>query len=130
MRLDETYLHEALRTGFRQGAASASVYNNHIVRSKANYQFTRELSFRAIVDYNGVLPNASLAALDRKKRVSYDFLFTYLVHPGTAFYAGYTDIYENYRFNPLQQPYLSPSGSPNLNTGRQAFVKLSYLFRF
>jgi len=123
-RLDETYIYE----GFR--AAAAAVYNNHIVRSKVNYQFTRELSLRAIVDYNGVLPNTALVAMDRTKRVGYDFLFTYLIHPGTALYVGYTDIYENLRFNPSRPPYLTPAGSPDFNTGRQAFVKLSYLFRF
>ena len=95
-----------------------------------NCQFTRELSFRAIVDYNGVLPNASLVTLERKKRVSYDLLLTYLLHPGTALYAGYTDIYENLMFDPSRPPYLRLSGFPDMNTGRQVFVKLSYAFRF
>jgi hypothetical protein len=27
-------------------------FNNHILRSKVNYQFSRELSLRAIFDYN------------------------------------------------------------------------------
>ncbi len=124
LQLDETYIYSHLRT------AAASIYTNHIVRSKANYQFTRELSLRAIVDYNGVLPNASLVALDRTKRVSYDFLLTYLLHPGTALYVGYTDIYQNLRLDPSRPPYLTLSGFPDLNTGRQLFVKMSYLFRF
>jgi hypothetical protein len=130
MRLDETYLHEGLKTRARQTAGPVAVYNNHIVRSKANYQFTRELSLRAIVDYNGVLANTSLVSMDPAKRVSYDLLFTYLVHPGTALYLGYTDIFENLQFDPLHPPYLTQNGWPSLNTGRQAFVKLSYLLRF
>jgi len=125
LRLDERYIYSHLRT--RPGLA---VYNNHIMRSKLNYQFNRELSLRAIVDYSGVLPNASLVNLQRTKRLSYDFLLTYLLHPGTAFYLGYTDIYENLLFDPLRPPYLQLTASPNLNTGRQVFVKLSYLFRF
>jgi hypothetical protein len=125
LRLDEQYIYSHLRT--RPGLA---VYNNHIMRSKLNYQFNRELSLRAIVDYSGVLPNASLVNLQRTKRLSYDFLLTYLLHPGTAFYLGYTDIYENLLFDPSRPPYLQLTGSPNLNTGRQVFVKLSYLFRF
>jgi hypothetical protein len=131
LRLDERYIYSHLRTRpSRQPEPATSIYNNHILRSKVNYQFTRELSVRAIVDYNGVLPNSSLVNLDRTKRVSYDLLLTYLLHPGTALYAGYTDIYENLIFDPLRPPYLRLAGFPNLNTGRQAFVKLSYLFRF
>ena len=130
--LEEKYIYGHLRTrpGWQFTPTPTAVYNNHIVRSKVNYQFSRELSIRAIVDYNGVLPNSSLVALDRTKRLSYDLLFTYLLHPGTALYVGYTDIYENLMFDPSRPPYLQLAGFPNLNTGRQAFVKLSYLFRF
>lgn len=132
IRLDETYLHSHLSTapGFAATSGPRAIFNNHIARSKLNYQFTPALSFRAIVDYNGVLPNSSLVKLDRTKRIGYDFLFTYLVHPGTALYAGYTDIYRNQAFDPARPPYLTLTGFPDFNTGRQLFVKLSYLFRF
>ncbi|MBS1875458.1 MAG: carbohydrate binding family 9 domain-containing protein [Acidobacteria bacterium] len=132
LRLDETYIYSHLRTepGWRAGGGATAIYNNHIARSKANFQLTPAVSFRAIVDYNGVLPNAALVSLDRTKRIGYDFLFTYLLHPGTAFYAGYTDIYQNWMLNPAKPPYLTLTGFPDLNTGRQVFVKLSYLFRF
>jgi hypothetical protein len=126
LRLDETYILSHLHT--RNGGAS--IYTNHIARSKINYQATRELSFRAIFDYNSVLPNASLVALDRTKRIGCDLLATYLLHPGTALYVGYTDIYQNLALDPSRPPYLQLSGFPDLNTGRQIFVKLSYLFRF
>ena len=130
--LEEKYIYSHLETrpGWQFTPAATAVYNNHIVRSKVNYQFTRELSIRAILDYSGVLPNTSLVALDRTKRLSYDLLLTYLLHPGTALYVGYTDIYENLLFDPARPPYLQLSGFPNMNTGRQAFVKLSRLFRF
>ena len=95
-----------------------------------NYQLTRELSFRAILDYNGVLPNASLVNLDRTKRLGYDLLMTWLLHPGTALYVGYTDIYQNLLFDPSRPPYLVLGQFPNMNTGRQFFVNLSYQFRF
>ena len=127
LRLDETYLYSELRT---RGSAPTTIFNNHIVRSKLNYQFNPVMSFRAIVDYNGVLPNESLVSLERTKRMGYDLLFTYLVHPGTALYAGYTDIYENLYFDPSRPPYLQPVRGLDLNTGRQFFVKLSYLFRY
>lgn len=58
-----------------------------------NYQFTRALSLRGILDYNAILPNESLVALDRRKHLTADVLVTYLMHPGTAVYVGYTDGY-------------------------------------
>ncbi len=124
VRLDETYLYSTLN------ASAATAYTNHIARSKVNYQMTRELSFRAIFDYNGVLPNTGMVTLDPSKRIGCDLLMTYLLHPGTAFYVGYTDIYENLLFDPSKPPYLQFSRSPTLNTGRQIFAKLTYLFRF
>jgi hypothetical protein len=132
LQMDETYIYSGLRTGKKSGLAGVAegtaVFNNHLVRSKVNYQFSRRLSLRFILDYNSVLPNPSLARLE--KRVGLDALFTYMLNPGTALYAGYTDLYENYRLDPLLSPALYRTTNPTLNTGRQFFVKLSYLLRF
>jgi len=123
LRIDETYLYNHL-------SQALPFYSNHVWRSKLNYQFTREFSLRAIVDYNALLPNEDFVSSTRDKRLNYDFLFTWLLHPGTALYAGYTDIYENYRYDPSRPPYLQRDGAPTFSTGRQAFVKMSYAFRF
>ncbi|MBI3950891.1 MAG: carbohydrate binding family 9 domain-containing protein [Acidobacteria bacterium] len=77
-----------------------------------------------------VLPNVSLVALERTKRMTADFLITYLVNPGTAIYAGYTHGYENLAIDPTQPPTLRRIGSPTVSTGRQFFIKASYLLRF
>jgi hypothetical protein len=98
--------------------------------TKMNYQFTRFLALRTILDYNSVLPNASLVSLDKSKRIGTDVLLTYLLHPGTAIYAGYSDTYENVNFNPLLNPALRRTQFPDTNTGRQVFVKVSYLLRY
>jgi hypothetical protein len=133
-RFEQTYIYA--RLGTREGstpsgfAAGTAIFNNHILRSKVNYQFTRELSLRAILDYNAVLPNAQLLPLERAKQLSADFLLTYLVHPGTALYIGYTDRYENLNIAPTPTPTLVRTGSPDTSTGRQFFIKLSYLFRY
>ena len=87
---------------------------------------------RAFLSYdnnNGILPNESLVALERRKHLTADVLMTYLVHPGTALYVGYTDGYDNLQRDPLNDGY-RPGGSPTVSTGRQVFVKTSYLFRF
>ena len=133
-RFEQTYIYDRLATGQNPTAPgvpeNASIFNNHIFRSKLNYQFTRELSLRVILDYNAVLPNTGLVDLERTKRLTGDVLVTYLVHPGTALYVGYTDSYENLRINPAVPPSLQRTVSPTTGVGRQFFVKMSYLFRF
>ncbi len=107
-----------------------SVFNNHLLRTKVNHQFTRELSLRVILDYAAVLPNPSLVRAEREKRVGVDLLLTYLVNPWTALYVGYTDRLENILFDPDVPTSLRRMGAPTRSTGRQIFVKFSYLFRF
>jgi hypothetical protein len=125
--LEEAYTYSGLRS---RGPLSEGVFNNHILRSKLNFQFTRRFSLRAIFDYNGVLPNPFLVALERDKRWGADVLLTYLVNPGTALYAGYTDNYANVALNPEDPRALRRIASPTTSTGRQFFVKLSYLLRY
>jgi hypothetical protein len=128
LQLDERYIYSRLRSDGRD-APVGDIFNNHIVRSRASYQFTRELSGRIIVDYEAVLPNAQLVSLEREKRLRFDLLATYLVNPWTAVYVGYTDGYENLL---LRQPGVPPvrGGDPTTPTGRQVFVKLSYLLKY
>jgi len=133
LRIDQTYLFSGLAVRDRvkerpEIGDGTEVFRNHILRSRVNYQFTRELSMRAIVDYAAVFPNATLVDLERRKDVTADVLFTYLLNPGTALYVGYTDRYES--FDPLGAGTTVPVSAPFRSAGRQVFVKASYLFRF
>src|SRR4051794_36218325 len=105
----------------------ASVIINHLTRTRVNYQFTGALSLRVIADYNAVLENAALIDLQRQKRLTGDELMTYLIHPGTALYVGYTDRLENVG---LFHDEVRPLGFPSTTTARGFFAKVSYLFRF
>ena len=67
----------------------ARVFTDRILREKVNYQFTRALSLRAIVDYSIVNRDSTLSRVDPQHRWGVDLLFTYLVNPGTALYVGY-----------------------------------------
>jgi hypothetical protein len=125
IRFGQKYLYSRLET--RQGTR---IFSNHIFRSKLNCQFTRPLSVRAILDYNAALPNEQLVALTHAKRLTADILVTYLVNPGTALYAGYTDLYENLDVGRIVPSVLTRTAGLSTSTGRQFFVKLSYLFRF
>ena len=127
LRIDNAYLLEHIRD------PHLTAVTNHIFRSKWNYQFTRELSARVILQYTSVLSNPAISALSRSKNFNTDFLITYLVHPGTAIYVGYNtdlaNLNRNLAVDPLTNLILTrPHGY--LNDGRQFFVKASYLFRF
>ncbi len=129
LRIDNTYLLEHIR----ERDSHLTAVTNHIVRSKWNYQFTRDLSARMILQYNSVLSNTSISSLSPVKGFNADFLITYLIHPGTAIYVGYnSDVANLDRELALDPVTGSILTHPNtfINDGRQFFVKASYLLRF
>lgn len=108
-----------------------NIFNNHILRSKWNYQFTKEFSLRLIGQYTATLSNPGLTTLQTTKNFNGDVLFTYLVNPGTAIYVGYNSNLQNLDPLLLNTPDgLARTRNTFINDGRQVFVKLSYLFRY
>jgi len=119
LRIQQTYFYTRL----------AHVFTNHILRNTVNYQFSPAFSLRAIIDYNAVLSNPAVADYFTSKKFTGDLLLAYLPHPGTAVYLGYTNGRENLAL--LGEPAtLVRTTNPDLQTGAQVFVKVSYLFRF
>ena len=135
LEIDNTYILDRVLNG----AAHHAAFNYHILRSKWNYQFTPSLSLRMITQYNGLLANTKYSSLKTTKNLNFDFLITYLVHPGTAVYVGYNSNLENLipgLCNHLSGSFqCDPKGdglvrsNSFINDGRQLFVKLSYLIR-
>jgi hypothetical protein len=135
LQVDNTYILDRVLNGTVHHAA----FNNHIFRSKWNYQFTPALSLRVIAQYNGLLANSTQSSLTTTKNMNFDFLVTYMPHPGTAVYVGYNSNLENLLPGLCNQVPGSISCVPNgpglvrtnsfINDGRQFFVKISYLFR-
>jgi hypothetical protein len=135
LRLDQSYLYSRLATdgegaGCGCSGAPGEVFTNHILRTRASFQFTRRLSLRAILDYEAVLPDPDLVDLEREKRFGADILVTYLVNPWTALYVGYNDAYANWAIESLTDRPVGLTDSARTNVGRQVFVKISYLFRY
>jgi len=127
-------------SGFSDGQ---SVFNNYLLRTKVNYQFSKELSLRVILDYDATLANTQLLNLQTNlgsyadgpippsKQFTTDILMTYLVHPGTALYVGYNNGLSNLHLDEtLSAPAVGYQSSPFNRTNQIFFVKLSYLFRF
>jgi len=150
-RIDETWIYS--RLGVRPGWTTppfnpnGNVFSNYLNRTKLNYQFTRELSVRLILDYNATISNPELFDVQTSlggsdlmnsfkvptKQFTADVLLTYLLHPGTAFYAGYNNSLSNLSLvqaaggNPA---FVMLNSSPSNTTSRLFFVKVSYLLRY
>ena len=146
LKIENTYLFERLRTTnsaylFVQSQAPGArrgIFNDHILRSKWNWQFTPQLSVRLILQYNSLLAGtpgvgSPYTYLPTAKEFNADFLITYLVHPGTAIYVGYNSDLQNLNVVPrtaIAPGYVTNTARGYLNDSRQFFVKVSYLFRF
>ena len=123
VRNENAYLLERLL----DRSSLASVFSNHILRSRWDWQFNRRLSLRFILQYETVLSNPELTSLETSKKLNADFLLTYLVNPWTALYVGYND---NRRNLDLLEDGMSAMGRHSrnfFNDSRQFFVKFSYL---
>jgi hypothetical protein len=145
-RFDDTLIY--YRLGTRAGwttppfSPGQSVFNNYLNRAKLNYQFTKELSLRLILDYNATLANTNLLDLQTNlgsydggpiaptKQFTTDLLLTYLLHPGTAVYVGYNNGYSDLLLHSGAPPFVTALGAPNNSNSRLFFVKLSYLLRY
>ncbi len=115
------------------------VYESQTMRSKVNYQFTRSISARVIVEYDSTVANPVETSLLHTRQVASQALLTWLPHPGTAVYIGYSNDMQNLDrslCNRLPNGVCDPNNTappragPLLNDGRQIFIKASYLFRF
>jgi hypothetical protein len=129
LRYEQTLLYTGLRTLPAAAVDSpVAIFDNTIVRATVNYQFSRPLSLRTILDYSAVLANPRLVQLARDKRAGVDVLLTYQVGPSTALYAGYTSAFQSVRLS-TDREAVTASSTLRTQVGRQVTVKLSYLFR-
>lgn len=126
LRNDNRYLYTLLA----EPGSGDTILTDHIFSSRWNWQFNRELSLRAIFQYESTRTNEELTSLDTDRRFNVDLLVTYRLNPWTAFYAGFNS---NARNLDLIE---APGGNyfvrrPDLvNDANQFFVKMSYLVRF
>jgi len=93
------------RDALRERNTKEIIYDVSIFRDSLTYQFTRNLAFRTIIDYNSF-----------GHRIETNFLFTWTPNPGTVFYIGYDDL-------------MSLRERGRYESDRKMFfMKISYLF--
>ena len=93
------------------------IFNVNIFRALNTYQVTDRLALRNITEFN-----------TWDGTVALNFLATYRVNSGTAFYIGYDDHYQQHHRFYDDQVNIIDRGY--LQTNRAVFTKIQYLFRY
>lgn len=125
---------------FRNPGSPLVAYDNNLFVSRWNLQLDRALAIRLIGVYQSTLPNAQFTAKENTKDLFTNALISYVPHPGTAVYIGYSSDSANLdpalctrledgTCNP-QGTFLTHSGDNLMNTSSTIYMKLSYLLRF
>ena len=96
---------------------NGEIFNVNIFRTLNTYQVTDRLALRNITEFN---------TWDGK--IALNFLATYRVNSGTAFYIGYDDHYQQHERFYDDQVNIVDRGY--LQTNRAVFTKIQYLFRY
>ena len=92
------------------------IFNVNLFRAQSTYQFTDRLLLRNITEFDTYDQTLGL-----------NFLVTYRVNSGTAFYIGYDDHYQQRAQFEDQTNF---PGTGYQQTNRAVFTKFQYLFRY
>lgn len=105
------------------------IFSDWIVRTLWNWQWSRELSLRLIVQFERTATDSALTLLTPRRNLNGDLLITYRVNPWTAAYVGVNGNAQNIELvdGPDGQALRRTAGFRN--DARQVFLKLTYLFR-
>jgi hypothetical protein len=125
---------------FRNPGSDLIAYDNNLIISRWNLQLDRSLAVRLVGVYESTLPNAAFTANQNTKDLFANALISYVPHPGTAIYLGYSSNSANLdpalctrledgTCNPSGS-FLNHSGDNLISTSSTVYLKLSYLLRF
>ena len=92
------------------------IFDVNIFRALSTFQLTDRLLFRNIAEFNTF-----------DETLGFNFLLTYRVNSGTAFYIGYDD---HYRQREQLDAQVNITDSGYQQTNRAVFTKFQYLFRY
>ncbi|WP_338844431.1 DUF5916 domain-containing protein [Massilia sp. W12] len=123
-RLEQALYWNDLRT---KDGRDEAIYRQLLARTKLSYQHSRFAAVRLIMDYSNLQANPAHSLYPSGKRLNTDLQYSYILSPGTTLYVGYTDIAQSQR---LENGRLQATPNLDLHTGRQAYVKFSYLFQY
>jgi hypothetical protein len=124
LRVDTSILSTSLDD--REGRGK--IFDDRIVRTRWNLQFTKEMSLRVILQHEDTQPTA-LSRLTRDENLNLDVLFRYVLNPYSALYVGYNNNESNLQLVDTPQGTQLVRTEDLARTGQQFFVKFSYLLQ-
>ena len=125
LRVDTSLLSTELED--REGRGT--IFTDRIVRTRWNYQFTKEMSLRVILQHEDTKPTA-LSRLTRDENLNLDVLFRYVLNPWSALYVGFNNNESNLQLVENEQGGTELVRTEDLaRDGQQLFVKFSYLLQ-
>jgi hypothetical protein len=124
LRVDTSYLY----TELTDHGGAGKIFSNEIVRSRWNYQFTKELSLRFIAQVEDTDPSA-LTSLERDKSLNFDVLVRYVLNPWSALFVGFNSNSSNFNIIDTEDGTELVRTHDLRRDGEQFFVKFSYLLR-
>jgi hypothetical protein len=124
LRIDGTYL----STTLDDRASGGRIFDDRIFRARVNYQFTKEMSLRVILQHEDTQPTA-LSRLVRDESLNLDLLFRYVLNPWSALYVGFNNNESNLQLVDTPQGTQIVRSEDLARDGQQLFVKFSYLLQ-
>ncbi|MBI79013.1 MAG: hypothetical protein CMQ51_01145 [Gammaproteobacteria bacterium] len=117
-----------LRSSLKDPISDSRIFKNEILRTKFNYQFTKEWSLRFISQKDITLPS-NMTSLKKNKGINYDLLVRYVINPWSSFYMGYNHNSSNFQLVDTEDGTELIRVSDMNKDGEQFFIKFSYLFQ-
>jgi hypothetical protein len=118
-----------LSTDLEDREGRGTIFTDRILRTRWNYQFTKEMSLRVILQHEETKPTA-LSRLTRDENLNLDVLFRYVLNPWSALYVGFNNNESNLQLVENEQGQTELVRTEDLaRDGQQLFVKFSYLFQ-
>jgi len=124
LRVDTTYLY----TQLDDRGGSGKIFSDEILRSRWNYQFTKELSLRFIAQLEETDAGV-MTSLEDEKNLNFDLLVRYVLNPWSALYVGYNSNSSNFDLIDTEDGTELIRTDDFRRDGEQFFVKFSYLLQ-
>ena len=109
-------------------ATGNKVFDDVVAQMRFNWQFSRALSLRAIVQHERTDPNPMQTTIADRENWNYDLLFTYRVNPWTAVYLGYNTNRANLAIEDFDNMRRIVRTDDLSKDSEQWLLKVSYLF--
>jgi hypothetical protein len=124
LRVDTNYL----LTEVDDRGGAGRIFDNQIVRTRWNYQFTKEWSLRFIAQHEKTRASPLTSLVD-DENLNFDVLGRYVINPWSALYIGYNTNSSNYQLVDSGQGTEIVATDDLARDGEQLFVKFSYLLQ-